>query len=179
MAVVWGTVQDHNAFIDVNSSRGRGTAIALYLPVTDRMIEQDTIPKEPDNYLGTGELVLVVDDIKEQRKVAVQILEQLDYQALSASSGEEAVAYLEKNSVDLIILDMIMDPGIDGLETYSRILKYHPCQRAIITSGYAETDRVKEARRLGAGAYLIKPYTVETLGEAIRNELRAERVQLK
>ena len=70
-----------------------------------------------------------------------------------------------------MILDMIMDPGIDGLETYKRVLKHHPYQRAIITSGYAETERVKEAQSLGAGGYLRKPYTVENLGEAIRTEL--------
>ena len=171
MAVVWGTVQDHNAFIDIASGRGQGTVIALYLPVTDQVPADAPEPKSLEDQRGAGESVLVVDDVKEQREVATRILEQLGYSALSASCGEEAVAYLEKNVVNLMLLDMIMDPGIDGLETYKRILKHHPNQRAIITSGYAETKRVKEARRLGAGGYLRKPYTMETLGEAIRTEL--------
>jgi PAS domain S-box-containing protein len=172
MAVVWGTVQDHNAFIDIESASGRGTVIALYLPVTDGVIANATEPTAIEDHRGAGESVLVVDDVKEQREVATRILEQLGYRALSASCGEEAVIYLEKNSVDLMLLDMIMDPGIDGLQTYKQILKHHPYQRAIITSGYAETKRVKEAQRLGAGGYLKKPYTVENLGKAIRNELR-------
>jgi len=71
-----------------------------------------------------------------------------------------------------LILDMIMDPGIDGLETYKRILEIHPGQKAIIASGFSETDRVKEAQRLGAGPYIKKPYALEKIGLAIRDELR-------
>ena len=80
--------------------------------------------------------------------------------------------YLEKNTVDLVILDMLMGIGMDGLETYQEILKRHPGQKAIIASGFAETERVKEAQRLGAGAYIKKPYVIATLGRAIKEELR-------
>jgi len=66
---------------------------------------------------------------------------------------------------------MIMDPGIDGLETYKRILELHPEQKAIIASGFSETERVKEAQRLGAGQYIKKPYTLEKIGLAIQKEL--------
>ncbi len=66
---------------------------------------------------------------------------------------------------------MIMDPGIDGYETYKRILKYYPDQKAIIVSGFAETDRVKEAQRLGAGAYVKKPFLLGKIGLAVRDEL--------
>ena len=78
---------------------------------------------------------------------------------------------MEKNSVDLLLLDMIMDPGIDGCETYRRVIQLTPGQKAIVASGYAETDRVREIRRLGAGAYLKKPYTLEKLALAVRREL--------
>ena len=64
-----------------------------------------------------------------------------------------------------------MDPGIDGLETYRRILEIRPGQRAVIVSGFSETDRVKTARELGAGAYVRKPYILSALGLAVRNEL--------
>jgi DNA-binding NarL/FixJ family response regulator len=73
--------------------------------------------------------------------------------------------------VDLVMLDMIMDPGIDGLETYRRILQIRPGQRAIITSGYSESVRVREAEALGVGAYVKKPYLMEAIGTAIRTEL--------
>ena len=66
---------------------------------------------------------------------------------------------------------MIMDSGMDGLDTYKEILKLHPGQKAIIASGYSETDRVKEAQRLGAGQYIKKPYTLEKIGLAVKKEL--------
>jgi len=86
-------------------------------------------------------------------------------------SGEEAVNYMKNHSADLLLLDMIMDPGIDGLEMYKRILKFHPGQKAIIVSGFSETDRVKEAQRLGARQYIKKPYTLENIGLALKSEL--------
>ncbi len=98
------------------------------------------------------------------------MIDRLGYTVASVASGEEAVDYLLDNSADLLILDMIMVPGIDGLETYKRILSHKPDQKAIITSGYSETSRVKEAQRAGAARYLRKPYTIEEIGVAIKNE---------
>jgi len=78
---------------------------------------------------------------------------------------------LEKNSADIILLDMILEEGIDGLETYQKAIGLNPGQKAIVTSGFSETDRVKETQRLGAGPYVQKPYTLEALAVAVRNEL--------
>jgi YesN/AraC family two-component response regulator len=88
------------------------------------------------------------------------------------SSGEEAVEYLKTHTADLLILDMIMEPGMDGLDAYREILALRPHQKAIITSGFSETERVKEAINLGAGQYIRKPYTMEKIGRAVRDELR-------
>ena len=79
--------------------------------------------------------------------------------------------YLKENKADILVQDMIMDPGIDGLETYRRVLEINPKQKAILVSGFSETDRVKEAQKLGAGAYVKKPYVMEKIGVAIRDEL--------
>jgi two-component system cell cycle sensor histidine kinase/response regulator CckA len=65
---------------------------------------------------------------------------------------------------------MIMTPGIDGLETYPRVLEINQKQKAIIVSDFSETDRVKETQRLGSGAYVKKPYAMEKIGVAIREE---------
>ena len=70
-----------------------------------------------------------------------------------------------------MVLDMIMDPGIDGLDTYKSIIQIHPKQKAIIVSGFSETERVNEAHALGAGEYVKKPYILEKLGMAVRKEL--------
>jgi len=171
MAVVWGTVKDHKGYIDIQSTEGKGTTFTLYFPVTRKEIsgKEKALPME--EYMGKGESILVVDDIEEQKEIASRILKKLGYSVNTVSSGEEAVDYMKENSADLLILDMIMDPGIDGLETYKRILEFHPGQKAIITSGFSETDRVKEAQRLGAGKYIKKPYTLEKIGMAVKNEL--------
>jgi len=171
LAVVWGTVKDHNGYIDIQSSEGRGTRFTLYFPVTRGEIESSENTLQIEEYMGTGESILVVDDIKNQREIASGILTKLGYSVRSVSSGEEAVAYLKDNTSDLLVLDMIMHPGMDGLDTYKKILDMHPDQRAIITSGFSSTARVKELQRIGAGAYIKKPYTLEKIGTAIKNEL--------
>jgi len=112
-----------------------------------------------------------VVDVEEQREIAFRILKKLGYSVTSVSSGEEAVDYLKDNSADLLVLDMIMEPGIDGLETYKGILEFYPEQKAIIVSGFSETERVSEAQRLGAGAYIKKPFLLEKIGLAVRAEL--------
>lgn len=171
LAVVWGTVKDHKGYIDVKSSKEKGTTFKLYFPVTRKELAKDKSHFTIEDYMGKGESILVVDDVEEQREIASRILKKLRYAVTSVSSGEEAIDYLKDNSVDLLVLDMIMDPGIDGLDTYKRILKLHPTQKAIIASGFSETDRVKEAQRLGAGEYIKKPYILEKIGIAVRTEL--------
>jgi len=171
MAVVWGTVKDHNGYIDIQSTEGEGTTFTLYFPVTRKELAKDKSPVSIEDYMGKGEPILVVDDVEEQRDIASRMLKKLGYSVKTVSSGEEAVDYMKDNSADVLLLDMIMDPGIDGLETYKRILELYPKQKAIIVSGFSETELVKEAQRLGAGAYVKKPYLLEKIGLAVRDEL--------
>jgi nitrogen-specific signal transduction histidine kinase/ActR/RegA family two-component response regulator len=171
LAIVWGTVKDHNGYIDVQTEVGEGTTFTLYFPATreEPIAPQQKAPIE--QYTGNGESVLVVDDVAGQRDIAAGLLARLGYQVHAVSSGEEAVEYLKGNKADILVLDMIMPPGIDGLETYRRALEINPNQKAILVSGFSETERVREAQQLGAGAYVRKPYIMEKIGVAIRDEL--------
>ncbi|MHB8907868.1 MAG: PAS domain S-box protein [Syntrophales bacterium] len=171
LAIVWGTVKDHNGYIDLQTEVGKGTTFTLYFPVSrqELITQPQKVPIE--HYMGKNEPVLVVDDIAEQREIAVSLLTRLGYQVHAVPSGEEAVDYLKEHKTDILVLDMIMTPGIDGLETYRRTLTVNPRQKAILVSGFSETDRVKEAQKLGAGAYVKKPYVMEKIGLAIREEL--------
>jgi signal transduction histidine kinase len=171
LAVVWNVVQDHKGYIDVTTDEN-GTTFELYFPITREEISSQDLSIPIKDYKGNGETILVVDDVGSQRDISCRMLDKLGYITKAESSGEEAVEYLKENTVDLIVLDMIMDPGINGLLTYERILKTHPNQKAIIVSGFAETDDVKEAQRLGAGQYVKKPITLEKIGIAIRDELK-------
>jgi PAS domain S-box-containing protein len=172
MAVVWGTVKDHKGYIDLQSEEGKGTTFTLYFPITRQEMADKTRPVSMEELKGEGQSILVVDDVKDQREIATEMLEKIGYKVVAVKSGEDAVEYLRDHSADLLVLDMIMEPGIDGLETYRRVLEIHPAQKAVITSGFSESDRVMEARRLGVGDYVKKPYLIEKLGLAVKQELK-------
>lgn len=172
MAVVWGTIKDHFGYITTESYIEKGTTFTLYFPVSAHTPSKDQQDTDFEDIQGNQEKILVVDDVLEQREIASAILTNLEYQVYTVASGEEAVALSVKTCFDLLILDMILGEGIDGLDTYKQISERHPHQRAIITSGYSETDRVSEALRLGAGQYIKKPYMMHKLGLAVKQELQ-------
>ena len=153
LAVVWNTVQEHDGYINVGRRKGV-TEFEVYFPATrdDIFADEDRVP--PSDYAGKGETILVIDDQENQRTIACKLLSRLGYEAESVSGGDEALEYLKAHPVDLIVLDMIMTPGMDGLDTFRKIVEIFPDQKAIIASGFSETDRVKEAQRIGAGQYL-------------------------
>ncbi len=171
MAVVWGTVQDHDGYIDVTSVPGEGTRFDLYFPVTMESIEMDNGKTKIENIMGKGERILVVDDVGHQRHIATTALKRLRYEPVAVASGEEAVDYIKSENVNLVLLDMIMDPGIDGLETFRRIKEINPDQKAIIASGFSQTQKVHDAIEMGVGQYIKKPYTLEKLSLALKKEL--------
>jgi CheY-like chemotaxis protein len=171
MAVIWGTVKDHNGFIDVKSKEGKGTTFTLYFHITRKERIDQMRVSSLDELMGKGESVLVVDDIGEQRVIASEMLEKLGYNVTAVASGEAAIEYMQNHSADILVLDMIMAPGIDGLDTYKKIIEFHPQQKAIIVSGFSESDRVKKIQKLGAGAYVKKPYSFEIIGKRLREEL--------
>lgn len=172
MAVVWGTVQDMDGYIDIASEPGEGTCVTIYMPAKRQSIKLVPDDTSKDDLTGNGQTILIVDDVVEQREIASHYLSNLNYKVQTFESGEQALEYVKNKRADLLVLDMIMEPGMDGLETFMKILEIHPDQQAIITSGYAESERVKKAQQLGAGAYLKKPYEFKNLGLAVKKELQ-------
>ena len=170
LAVVWNVVQDHKGYIGVTTDEN-GTTFELFFPITRGIISGKDSAITIEDCKGDGETVLVVDDVESQRDISCKMLEIFGYKTKAVSSGEKAVEYLKENTVDLILLDMIMDPGINSRETYERIIKIHTNQKAIIVSGFAETDDVKETQKLGAGKYIKKPLTLERIGLAVKEEM--------
>ena len=170
LAVVWNSMQDHNGYINVKSSE-KGTVFELYFPTTREKMADEGEQAPLENYLGHGEKILVVDDEERQMEIASGILTRLGYIAEAVSSGEDAIEYVKTNPVDLILLDMVMPKGINGRETYEEIIKIRPGQKAIIASGYAKTKEVNMAQELGAGKYIKKPYALEKVGLAVKEEL--------
>ncbi|TYO97601.1 phospho-acceptor domain-containing protein [Geothermobacter ehrlichii] len=172
LAICWSIVHDHGGYIDL-SANDPGCVFDIYLPACDRQ----TKPAVPDSVelpraQNSTTTVLVVDDEPEARKVACDMLRLLGYQALAAESGEAALALLRRQRVDLVLLDMVMPPGMDGLETYRRMLALDPGLKALVISGQAESGDVHEVMRLGAGAFLKKPLSLQRLAQAVHEELK-------
>ena len=170
LAVVWNTVQDHGGGITVESN-DKGTIFKLYFPATREDLSKQIKNIRLGELMGHGEKILVIDDEALQQDVAVRMLTALGYQVDSVSSGEEAIEYLKKNSVDLLVLDMIMEPGMSGRETYEQVIKLYPGQKAIIASGFSENKDVKNVQKIGAGRFIKKPYTMNRIGAAVRQAL--------
>jgi len=168
LSVVYGVVKDHKGYYDIISEVDKGTEFILYFPVTRERVKATKLTERD---IRGNESVLIVDDVAEQREMAEEMLATLGYKTVTAENGTSAVRYLRDHEVDIVILDMIMEQGFDGLDTYREIKRINPRQKAIIVSGYSATERVQEMQRLGAGSYVKKPYTLFALGKALREEL--------
>jgi signal transduction histidine kinase/ActR/RegA family two-component response regulator len=175
MAVVQGTVQDHDGYITVESTAGRGATFSLYFPATQEPVPKKDCRTHRQPVAGNGQRILVVDDRHEQLQIATAVLSRLGYRVSAADSGEAALDYLANHQVDLVVMDMVMEPGMDGLDTLIIIRQRFEALNVIIASGFAEDDRFRQALSL-AGSYIKKPYTVETLGSAVQTALSRESV---
>ncbi|MDO8673932.1 MAG: response regulator [Dehalococcoidia bacterium] len=166
-SIVQSIVHDHDGYVDVTSQVGAGTTFSLYFPIC-----REAVKAEPSVELPRGkESILIVDDDVLQQEVTGTILRSIGYIVDAVSSGDRAVAYLMEKPVGLVLLDMVMPGGMDGLATYERIRGIRPGQRVVIVSGHAESDRVTEMLDLGVGGFLPKPVNLQKLAKAVRDEL--------
>jgi len=170
LAIVWNAVQEHQGFIEIKQPE-KGSVFELNFPATESAINRPSTLQEGTEVNGCGEHILVVDDEETIRILAKKLLTSLGYQVSVVSSGEEAIEFLRTDKVDLLLLDMLMEPGMNGYQTFKKIKETHPQQKALIASGFSESHNVKKAQELGAGAYLKKPYTLQELGLAVKKEL--------
>ncbi len=170
LAMIWSIVNDHGGGLTVASDAG-GTTFELYFPATREEMATDDDATGFDRLRGRGERILVVDDDYGQRTIATELLGSLGYHCHAVASGEEALVYLESNRADLVILDMVMPPGINGAETFRRIIAANPGQLAIISSGFADSDDLQRALADGVRRFVQKPYLVKTLASAVQDTL--------
>lgn len=170
LAVVWNTMSDHGGAVNVISNT-QGTCFELFFPSVETELEPQPETLDWQQYKGNGETILVIDDELRQREIASKLLTTLNYSVQTAASGEEAIEYGRNHAADLMIIDMIMPPGLNGLKTFARILELHPQQKAIIASGYAGDEDVKAALALGAKEFIPKPYTLIQIAVVIHKVL--------
>ena len=170
LTIVKNTVQDHDGDI-VLTSDDSGTTFRLYFPATRDSIDGASSKETTLQHQGNGEKILVVDDEDLQRDIACELLSALGYQAKSCASGEAAIELAKKESFDLLLLDMLMEPGINGRECFEQLQQIQPDIKAIIVSGYSKSEEVKRALSQGVSHYIRKPYTLQQLSETIEQTL--------
>jgi signal transduction histidine kinase/CheY-like chemotaxis protein/sensor domain CHASE-containing protein len=166
LMVVWNTIKEFNGFIDIHTSE-KGTTFSLFLSASDTPPNLSLTPVVQSLVQGRNECVLIVDDNTDQREIALALFKQLGFKASAVDSGEAAIQLLKKQDFTFILLDMILEHGMDGDETFRLIHEFKPNQKAIIASGYSQTHQVKETLKLGATAFLKKPYSIQELSDAI------------
>lgn len=167
LSVVRNVVHDHQGYIDI-STGSKGTTFTVYLPA---IRAEDLIQfQEKGNFHG-HEKILVIDDDLLQFKVLDELLSTLGYYVSYAETPEKGISLCKKNHYDLLVLDMVLDSELDGVDVFMSVREFKPNQKAIIISGYAESHRVNAGLKAGIGAFVRKPLTLEKIAAAIRLEI--------
>jgi two-component system cell cycle sensor histidine kinase/response regulator CckA len=172
LAVVYGVVNGHQGFVDVESARGKGTAISLYFPVqpVEPPVASDKSLIEPPR--GAGQTVLVVEDEEMLLDLLETLLEEQGYRVLTAHDGQEAVdVYRQfRDGISIVLSDMGL-PKLGGWEVFRQIKEMNPNVRCILASGYFDPDLRVQMVNEGAVDFVQKPYVpnviLARIGEAI------------
>ncbi|HEV8375854.1 MAG TPA: CHASE domain-containing protein, partial [Candidatus Polarisedimenticolia bacterium] len=168
LAMVYGIVQNHGGFIEVETEAGRGTTFRLYFPkVRTELREETTWAAEQQVTAGNG-TILVVDDDEAVRSVATAFLNELGYRVLTACDGAEAVETyrIQRQGIDLVIIDMMM-PKLGGRECFRALKEINPRLRAVLSTGYDFNAAVQEILDEGMNGFIQKPYQMRQLSEVV------------
>jgi two-component system, cell cycle sensor histidine kinase and response regulator CckA len=171
MSVVWGTIQDHNGYIELKSKMGEGTTFDIYLPALSESSAFECEITDKTSLKGNGEKILILDDEEIQLEIADSLFTELNYKVKTISDPKKIMREIDDFVPDLVILDMILSEEKDGLDVYKDIRYKYPEIKTVIISGFSESERVKEALDLGVKKYIKKPFTIEEIGMAIREIL--------
>ena len=174
LSTVYGIVVQHKGWIEVQSSPGKGSVFKVFLPAATKKVEPFGL--EPvSNGLRGRETILVVEDEESLRTILSLNLRQLGYEVLEATDGRAAMAVWEAkgSQIDLLLTDMVMPQGVNGLDLAERFKRNKPRLKVIVSSGYS-IEMGGHAINGAAGIfYLPKPYTMGVLAKAVRDCLDA------
>ncbi|MBW1730081.1 MAG: response regulator [Deltaproteobacteria bacterium] len=173
LASVYGIIKNHNGIIEVRSTKGEGTTFEIYLPASDKVIEEEA-PTQEELVKGPG-TILLVDDEDMIIEVGAEILKALGYHVFSAKSGMEAIKIYEanRNKIDLVILDMIM-PGMGGGETYDHLKRIDPNVKVLLSSGYSIDGEASEILERGCNGFIQKPFNIKALSQKLKQILNGK-----
>ena len=175
LAVVYGVVQAHKGFIEIESHPGRGTSFSLYFPVSERQaflsFEEGA---EGQPIAGGSETILLIEDEEDLRELLTTVLHDNGYGILVARDGLEALERYRRhrNDIRLVITDMDL-PKINGAAVSRSILSDNPEARIILISGFVETALKDSILASGVREFMAKPYTMPQMLQAVRRVLDA------
>jgi PAS domain S-box-containing protein len=168
LASVYGIIKNHGGYINVYSESAQGTTFAIYLPASAKAIQPEVKTVTPTVVTGNG-TILLIDDEKMIIDVGQELLQELGYEVLTASSGREAIEiYRHKHThVDLVIMDLIM-PGMSGGETYDRLKEINTDVKVLLSSGYSINGQAAKIMERGCDGFIQKPFNINQLSEKIQ-----------
>ncbi|MCF8062139.1 MAG: PAS domain S-box protein, partial [Deltaproteobacteria bacterium] len=174
LSMVYGIVKNHNGAIYCESMPDKGTTFEIYFPAVPRECAKHAVEAGPDDLVGGRETILLVDDEKPVRDLAIRVLTRFGYRVLEVPDGEAAVRLFEEKqgTIDLVILDLIM-PGMGGERCMEQILGIDENARILISSGFTRDGRPPVGPRYGARGFLTKPYDSGCMLREVRRTLDA------
>lgn len=172
LATVQAVVRSHGGFLNLYSEEGMGTAFTLYFPGLEGTSAEQAASIEIKLPRGHGELVLVIDDEAAVRTITQQTLEAFGYRVLLAEDGAEALSiYVQhRDEIAVVLTDMMM-PVIDGYSTIQALMRINSQVEIIAASGLASHDMVSKAMSAGVKHFIPKPYSAETMLQALAEAL--------
>jgi two-component system, cell cycle sensor histidine kinase and response regulator CckA len=168
LSTALGIVRSHRGFLDVQSSPGRGSRFAIYLPAQPVETSKSEVSEKVALRRGNGELVLVVDDEDATLQTVKAVLECRGYRVLLAHGGIEAFGLYDQHRAEVggVLLDLMM-PDMDGLSVMAKLREKDPNLRITVSSGLHPADRTAETLSATGVAFLSKPYSDEQLLAAL------------
>jgi len=178
MPAAYGIVTNHGGAITVDSERGKGTTVSIYLPaISAESREQGAkVVKQPKVELAMGEgTILVIEDEEVLVELFKQILEMLGYRVLEAETGKQAVEFAKTfdGQIDLALLDIKL-PDMDGGRVYPLIMEARPDMKVIVCSGYSIDGPAQEILDAGAEGFIQKPFLIAPFAEKIKEVLEGK-----
>jgi two-component system cell cycle sensor histidine kinase/response regulator CckA len=170
LATVYGIIKNHEGFITVHSVKGKGSEFTVYLPASEKKVENEKMPAE--EIVRGRETVLLVDDEKVILEVGEGILNALGYKVVKARGGKEAIEIYSQNrdTIDMVILDMIM-PDMGGGDTYRKLKEMDPNIKVLLSSGYSVNGQATEILKKGCNGFIQKPFSAKNLSKKLREIL--------
>ena len=173
LASAYGIIKNHGGSISVYSEPGQGATFNIYLPATEKNINnrQSTYQELKQG----SEVLLLVDDEEMILEIGKDMLEKLGYEVVLAGTGRKVLEIYERdqNAIDMVILDMIM-PDMSGSETYNRLKEINPAIKALLSSGYSINGKAQEILNSGCQGFIQKPFNLTNLSQKVRSILDAE-----